>query len=217
MKNQGQYPISFDFKMKKAVTKQMFTITPMQGKLDPNEDININVKFLSLVEKKMDKDKHSSDIQMVILEGEQNEVHQQIPINVSVDAVFSQYTISPLRNLNFGPLQYGNEIKRSFEIKNTGTFEFKYAICDYANEEEKQKIKEERQREIEGRVAEQAEAKEEGKKGGKKADPKAKAGGKGKDAVPDGAVVQVSQYNVTPAVGSIPSGSSAIITVTFNA
>ena len=29
LKNQGQYPISFDFRMKKAVTKQMFTITPM--------------------------------------------------------------------------------------------------------------------------------------------------------------------------------------------
>lgn len=166
----------------------------------------------------MDKDKHASDITMIILEGEQNEIHQQIPINVSVDAVFSQYTISPLRNLNFGPLQYGSELKRTFEIKNTGTFEYKYAICDYNNEDEKQKIKEERQRELEGRVAEQAEAKEDPKKAGKKADPKAKAGGKGKgDAAPDGTVVQVSQYSISPAVGSIPSGSSAIITVTFNA
>jgi hypothetical protein len=47
----------------------------MQGKLEPNEDININVRFLSQQEKKMDKDKHASDITMIILEGEQNEIH----------------------------------------------------------------------------------------------------------------------------------------------
>ena len=53
LKNQGQYPISFDFRMKKAQTKQMFTITPMKGKLAPSEDININVRFMSKVEKKL--------------------------------------------------------------------------------------------------------------------------------------------------------------------
>lgn len=71
LKNQGQYPISFDFRMKKAQTKQMFTITPMQGQLAPNEEININVKFMSKVEKKLTKSKQNSDITMIILEGEQ--------------------------------------------------------------------------------------------------------------------------------------------------
>jgi hypothetical protein len=75
LKNQGQYPISFDFRMKKAVTKQMFTITPMTGQLQPNEEININVKFMSKVEKKLVKSKQSSDITMIILEGEQQEEH----------------------------------------------------------------------------------------------------------------------------------------------
>ena len=133
LKNQGQYPISFDFKMKKALTKQMFTITPMQGQLNPNEDININVKFMSKVEKKLTKSKQNSDITMIIREGQQQEEHQQIPILVSVEAVFSKFTISPLRNLNFGPMQFGNEMKRTFEIKNDGQFEFKYAIFDFNN------------------------------------------------------------------------------------
>lgn len=57
--------------MKKALTKQMFTITPMQGQLAPNEEININVKFMSKVEKKLTKSKQNSDITMIILEGEQ--------------------------------------------------------------------------------------------------------------------------------------------------
>lgn len=49
----------------------MFTITPMQGQLQPNEEININVKFMSKVEKKLTKSKQNSDITMIILEGEQ--------------------------------------------------------------------------------------------------------------------------------------------------
>ena len=53
----------------------MFTITPMQGQLAPNEEININVKFMSKVEKKLVKSRQNSDITMIILEGEQMEEH----------------------------------------------------------------------------------------------------------------------------------------------
>lgn len=71
---------------------------------------------------------------------------------------------------------------------------------------------------MEGRIAEKGEEKEDPKaKNAKKPDPKAKAP-KGKaDAVPDGTVVQVSQYTISPAVGQIAPDSSAVITVTFNA
>jgi len=34
-------------------------------------------------------------------------------------------------------MQYGENVTRSFEIRNEGLFEFKYAICDFNNEEEK--------------------------------------------------------------------------------
>lgn len=75
---------------------------------------------------------------------------------------------------------------------------------------------------MEGRLAEkeeEEEAKGKGGKGGaKKPDPKAKGGKGGKaEAVPDGTVVNVSQYNISPAIGSIAPDSSAVITVAFNA
>ena len=74
---------------------------------------------------------------------------------------------------------------------------------------------------MEGRLAEkeeEEEAKGKGGKGAKKADPKAKGGKGGKaEAVPDGTVVNVSQYTISPAVGSIAPDSSAVITVAFNA
>jgi hypothetical protein len=40
---------------------------------------------------------------------------------------------------------------------------------------------------------------------------------KGKDAPPEGGLIEVSQYTITPATGSIPPGSAAIINVTFKA
>jgi hydrocephalus-inducing protein len=163
----------------------------MTGRLEPNEDKNIVVRFLSQKEIKLSTNKGSSDIQLVILEGDQKLEHQAIPILVNVNAVFSKYSISPLANLNFGPMQYGEQVSRTFEVRNEGLFDFKYAICDYANEEEKAKIREERQREVEGRLAEKAEEKEEAKgKKNTKAEAKPKAGAKGKgEAVPDGTVV----------------------------
>ncbi len=45
------------------------------------------------------------------------------PIRVSVHAVYSKYTITPARGINFGPLTYSSVSKpRTFEIANTGAF-----------------------------------------------------------------------------------------------
>lgn len=86
---------------------------------------------------KLKTNKSNAEIFLNILEGDQNEKHQQIPILINVNAVYSKYSLAPLKNLNFGPMQYGENVTRSFEIRNEGLFEFKYAICDYNNEEEK--------------------------------------------------------------------------------
>lgn len=71
---------------------------------------------------------------------------------VNVNAVFSKYSIAPLKNLNFGPMQYGETTTRTFEVRNEGLFDFKYAICDFNNEDEKAKIREERKKEAEERA-----------------------------------------------------------------
>ena len=89
----------------------------------------------------------TSDIVLNILEEVVNEadkngkaevVHQPIPINVNVNAVFSKYQITPLKTINFGPMQYGEQVTRTFEVRNEGLFEFKYAICDDKDTEAKQ-------------------------------------------------------------------------------
>jgi hydrocephalus-inducing protein len=88
---------------------------------------------------------------------------------VNVNAVFSKYSITPLKTINFGPMQYGEQVTRSFEVRNEGLFEFKYAICDDQDHEAKSRIKEERLKEQEERIHGAQEEKE---------DPKAAAKGK---------------------------------------
>jgi hydrocephalus-inducing protein len=221
LKNQGQYPIKFDFSIKKKA-QEIFTIEPMVGRLQPNEEINIVVRFLSQKEIKLKTNKSTADITLNILEGDQSVKHQSIPILVNVNAVFSKYQIAPLRNLNFGPMQYGETGTRTFEVRNEGLFEFKYAICDYNNEEEKHKIKEERKREADERLHGVKEEEDPKAKGGKKPDPKAAAPAKGAkpgkgEVVVDATAINVSQYTISPAIGSVAVGSTAVITVTFNA
>lgn len=151
-------------------------------------------------------------------------MHNQIPINVNVNAVFSKYSITPLKNINFGPMQYGEQINRAFEIRNEGQFDFKFAICDFKDEETKKKIKEERQKEMDERIKGHDDDKEEVKGGakGKKAEPAkpaAKGGkdAKGKEAPPEGGLIEVTQYSISPATGAIPPGNAAIVNVIFKA
>ena len=99
-------------------------------------------------------------------------------------------------------MQYGESIARAFEIRNEGMFDFKFAICDYKDEEAKKKIREERQKEMEDRIKGHEEEKEEAAKGGaksgaKKVEPvKAPAKGgkdaKGKEAPPEGGLIEVT-------------------------
>lgn len=72
---------------------------------------------------------------MEVLEGKSLERFKEIPINVQFNSVYSKYSIHPLKNINFGPIQFNETKTRILEIKNDGQFEFNFNIFDYANEE----------------------------------------------------------------------------------
>ena len=225
LKNIGMYSVKFNFTMKKKATRELFSVDPMEGDLQPGEEKSVTVKFQSQKELKLKTSKNESDIILNIFEGKSQEKHTQIPINVNVNAVFSKYSITPLKNINFGPMTYGEQVTRTFEVRNEGLFEFKYALCDSKDEEAKKRIKEERLREIEERVKGAAEEKKDDPKDPKgakkpepaKAAPAKKPDAKGGQAPPEGGQLEVSQYTVSPATGAIPPGSAAVISVTFKA
>lgn len=119
----------------------MFRVTPSEGELEANEEVEVKLKFLTMKkEVKMKTSKTGANIFLGIREGESLEKFSEVPILVNVNAVFSKYSLTPLKNINFGPMMYGENRVRTFEIKNNGLFEFAYEICDYADEEAKAKI-----------------------------------------------------------------------------
>jgi hydrocephalus-inducing protein len=79
----------------------------MEEKLDPGQERSIQVRFLSQKELKLKTSINTSDIMLNIVEGDLLDKFKSIPILVNVNAVFSKYSISPLRNINFGPMQFG--------------------------------------------------------------------------------------------------------------
>jgi hydrocephalus-inducing protein len=72
---------------------------------------------------------------------------------------------------------------------------------------------------MEERINGTAEAAEDPKAAkGKKPDPKAKGKAPaGKEGAPEGALLTVGQYDVTPSTGGIPPGNAAVVSVTFRA
>ena len=78
---------------------------------------------------------NTTDIIMEVIEGKTLETFKQVPINVTVNSVFSKYAILPLKSINFGPIQFNDTKILNLEIKNEGLFEFTYNVFDYFNEE----------------------------------------------------------------------------------
>ena len=69
MKNIGMYPVKYNFSMKRKQTREIFSIDPMEGELQPNEEKNVVVRFMSQKEIKLKTSKNTSDIVLNILEG----------------------------------------------------------------------------------------------------------------------------------------------------
>ena len=88
------------------------------------------MRFKSEKEIKLVTTKQNTDIIGEILEGRTMELFKPIPINVAVNAVYSKYSVSPHKNINFGPITFFDTKTRTFEIKNDGLFEFNYKIFD---------------------------------------------------------------------------------------
>ena len=217
--NNGKYNVKYGFNMKKRQTREIFSIEPSGGELQPEETKDIIVKFESKKEFKLKTTHSTSDIKLTILEGDSQEKFNEIPINFNVNSVFSKFTIVPMRNINFGPMLYGEQKELTFEVKNNGLFPFNFAICDFKDEEAKNAIKEEREKEIVERRNEVLEAGlEEGKEGkGKKVDPNPKdKGNKGKEGG-EGEELKVSQYTIRPANGVIEPENSVSIKIHFTA
>jgi len=201
--NQGIYDVNFNFLMKKKATRDMFSCQPSEGVLNPNQSQQIQITFKTEKEVKIDPSKQTSDIKLQITEGNSGEKCNEIPIIVATNAVFSKYSVYPPRNMNFGPLQYGESRNRSFEIKNEGIFDFEFNVFEIIDE--RQKILERTRKNTPPK--EESKTRRDSKKQPEKKPAKAK----------EVSSIEISQYTISPSSGVVPRASSAVINVTFNA
>ena len=62
----------------------------------------------------------TTDMFIEILEGQTGELFKPVPINVQFNSVYSKYGVNPVKNINFGPIQFNESKSRHLEIKNEG-------------------------------------------------------------------------------------------------
>ena len=104
VKNTGLYKVKFSFMMKKKLFKEIFKVEPTEMELDPNQSKEILVRFIATKELKLKTNNSTTDLTMEILEGKTLELFKPVPINVQFNAVFSKYSILPIKSINFGPI-----------------------------------------------------------------------------------------------------------------
>lgn len=213
VKNEGLYDVKFNFVIGKKIFRDNFKIQPSQGEIKPGEVKEISVVFKASEEVKISAASTKSDIICEILEGKTGESFSKYPINVNVNAVYSQVSINPMKQINFGPSRFNEEnVTRTFEIRNDGLFEFAYTIFDTNDESKRKELKEEQAKvyhEMDILVVD-----EKGKKKGKDDKPKKPAATGGKKGV-DLLALQVGQFTITPSFGSIPPNSAVLVDVKF--
>lgn len=126
LKNKGKYEVGFRFLFENPELNAYFTISPQQGILQPS-DKPFFVQFLFKSNHDIAIKDHTA-CKCQIYEPATEEIPAIIPIKLCARAVFSKFTITPGRELNFGPVIFGAKHNRQFVIENSGEFEFKYHI-----------------------------------------------------------------------------------------
>ena len=93
------------------------------------------VRFIATREMKLKTTNSNTDLVMEVLEGKTLELYKPVPINVLFNSVYSKYSVVPLKNINFGPIQFNESKSRTLEVRNEGQFEFTFTVFDFLNEE----------------------------------------------------------------------------------
>ena len=146
LKNRGKYDVRYMFSIDKTVlkkikgaTEDIISVFPSSGELKQADNRALNVKFVLKPHTEVVLDQVPL-LRCEIIDPNINETIARIPVVVSARAVYSQYSVTPSRGINFGPHEYpwnagggggGGRLKvqpRDFVIKNTGEFEFRYNI-----------------------------------------------------------------------------------------
>ncbi|XJO77830.1 hypothetical protein BDV3_002359 [Batrachochytrium dendrobatidis] len=126
LKNKGKYEVGFRFLFEGVEFGDFFVLSPMQGIIQPSDKpFFVQIVFKANTELHI---KDSSALRCIVFEPTTGEITASIPIKINARAVFSKFSVLPMRDLNFGALVHGSKASRQFIIENQGEFDFKYSI-----------------------------------------------------------------------------------------
>ncbi|TPX54724.1 hypothetical protein PhCBS80983_g05802 [Powellomyces hirtus] len=126
LRNKGKYEVGYRFVFDTKEQSELFTVSPQQGVIQPSEKpYQVQLVFKSSRELTI---KDSIACKCQFFEPATTEVTAVIPVKLSARAVFSKFSILPVRDLNFGALVHGTKATRQFIIENLGEFDFRYSI-----------------------------------------------------------------------------------------
>jgi hypothetical protein len=126
LKNRGKYEVGFRFLFDTDVSTELMAVSPPQGLIQPSEKpFLVQIVFKSPTEILL---KDFPAFRCIVFEPSTGEVTASITVKVCVKAVFSKFTILPVRDLNFGALIQGTKISKQIILENTGEFDFKFSI-----------------------------------------------------------------------------------------
>ena len=221
VKNTGLYRVKFSFVLRKKLFREMFRVEPVEVELEPGQVKEVLVRFCATRELKLKTSNGTTELIMEILEGKTLQLFKPVPINVQFNAVYSKYSILPLKNINFGPIQFNEAKVRTMEIRNEGQFEFSFTLFDFHNQDFRKNLKSAQEKERSDKLVQQQlmpsqMAPVDPKKAGKKEpkDDKKKAAKPGKNDPPPNQL-RIGQWTVFPCLGSVAPDSSVTVEVTF--
>lgn len=193
--NTGKYEVGYRFRIKGAAMRELFTITPQEGAIEPGKEQQVEIHFNR--ERSLNREvtlKGDTSISLAIIETLTGRKETATFIKVNLRAVFTKYTLSPPGGINFGPLMYNTTSNpRVFEIVNTGEFPFQVAVASYGDE-------------AAAAPTESASP----TKGGKE---DKKGGGKGGDVAAK--ELKQGNFTITPSGATVEPGTTLKVEVTF--
>lgn len=131
LENKGIYPIRYAVDIFRKQFKNVFRIEPSKGVLEPEESISVRVIFRSSGEIFLKSKDNRKEMSLKIIENSSGEVYEEHRLRLKVNSQFSQFSLSPLKSLNFSAIIFGETKTKYFQIQNTGLFDFHFCICEW--------------------------------------------------------------------------------------
>ncbi|CAK0791292.1 unnamed protein product [Prorocentrum cordatum] len=129
--NRGRFAARYELQVRKAL-RDLLVIDQAQAELAPGARRTVKVTCMPVrvYESFID----NSGISALVFDTVTgNQVDQKLPpVRVGVTAVYNQFQVTPPRSVNFGPVEKGETVTRSFSVRNIGLFAFDWALFDQA-------------------------------------------------------------------------------------